>query len=860
MITSCHGNYSNPFISLGENQAQNARDFFTKRPSMNLSGLLPPGKTEFPKSLVEYSVLLVALIQTIEALERGDIDKFDALVCENLCQIRAVINCINTKDCLESLLKIKTNVEGILEKVKKSLNVSPSKNFDLKTFLENEGLNIHLSANEILFVECFLLTIVKKQTGNLDQPEITDIKLLKNLAPEEKWADSISDGFRKKLIDKIRGEVSRISAPFLRYLACEHDDLTSLEMLVQKNIIPIKGRECPPTYWATKVLVQAILDHRLPVVLWIKQKNELNKLVKEFCLYYKSDSSKNKFIKKSPLLIHAKKLAIVMQADCQRKKGILPNKEISFCEIEQYNLLDIILAYAANHRQYPDSQKDIFVEGTIDATYHFYKKKAIEWRVTRDDPSLFHISHIYCDRLENVRPLKYEINSYLEAVYGDFYRTIECEKIQKFAKDANIDINVIIEEKKLVIYVRRQDDLDFFKFGNKLLFLVFGLPRVIEIKTEVIKLSFEHIARVELELKLKDCDLLMLAILHNNPVKFLTDHKFYWKLEKYGEIISYLTAKPQNFEEPAVMDILSDLLDSIFDSERFYSSEENDPVFEIIINGISRAIDIPDLNERAIDLLLVAGSKYEDEDNNITIEATYYPHIYIRSFARKALKKVLHKEDRVKAGFLEMLKKEPLIRLKIDLLNMFDDGIDDYSDQLKNDKLVKNLSLSWKTWHLTCDDENGKIRQNAVEDLIELIQSEGDEKSLRIAAIRYLCNYFSSMDSLERDLSSFVREYYGFHPPISPVYRLSLFLREQQNYRLKILQFLRDLIQNEATNPYIIKEAFALLLMILQFLYLSSAPSLPEEICEEITLEAASLRDLIIAAFQQKELQSINHI
>ena len=46
-------------------------------------------------ALVEYSLLLKALKQTIEVLEIGELDKFDALVCENRCEIRALFIALN---------------------------------------------------------------------------------------------------------------------------------------------------------------------------------------------------------------------------------------------------------------------------------------------------------------------------------------------------------------------------------------------------------------------------------------------------------------------------------------------------------------------------------------------------------------------------------------------------------------------------------------------------------------------------------------------------------------------------------------------------------------------------------------------
>lgn len=69
--------------------------FFSQKKDKLLSDLLPSIQNNYWSALQEYSLLLKALIGTIDALERGDLRQFDALVKDRLCQIRAYINAEN---------------------------------------------------------------------------------------------------------------------------------------------------------------------------------------------------------------------------------------------------------------------------------------------------------------------------------------------------------------------------------------------------------------------------------------------------------------------------------------------------------------------------------------------------------------------------------------------------------------------------------------------------------------------------------------------------------------------------------------------------------------------------------------------
>lgn len=646
-------------------------DFFSNLPSRNLSELTPrkiEDMKDTRKALIEYSLLLQGLIKTIEALEAGKLDKFDALVGENQCQIRALIVYFSYKPCLESIIHSKEGVRNALDNVEMLLTLPIKNSCVFKSFLESKNLEIHLTGTEALFVELYLLTVIKDQTGNVSQP-----LRLQELAPDACKKLEITKKFTEILVKKFCKDVSAISSPLLRSLAFEFGDTASLEMLAEEYTLSIEGRFCPPSFWTIKLMLLAALCNKIGIVLWFKQKSESSEIIKkDVCIYYESNLSKTSLIAKSPFLKDAKSPIIVIQTKFRSK---IPHREISYHDIK-LNVVDHVAVLGARHRQYLDKRKDILVQETPDASYHYYLNKPIEQQ-WYDEPSEL---HIFCDLMKNIKPIKYEMHSYLETTYGDFYR----------------------------------------KIGSARLKDIYDLRR-------------EH-----------KFDPLAYAIYHENPVKFIMDHRPYWDCGpppflSYSKYIEFITAKPENFNVPEVMNILSDLIQDPYRSSIYIRRLES------VIVGISKALDIQEvgIQERAIDLLIYAGSQYDP--------VNYYDNCYQvtqRSISRKALTKLREhpQHPKIKIAFKEMLENEPLVQLKIELLNMLDE-IDHIANQL--DSTIIDLSSTWNSNHFFWNNpdsltfkENEKARDIAFNKLLELVQSEKSDKSLRIVAIRYLSNYF----------------------------------------------------------------------------------------------------------------------
>lgn len=183
-----------------------------------------------------------------------------------------------------------------------------------------------------------------------------------------------------------------------------------------------------------------------------------------------------------------------------------------------------------------------------------------------------------------------------------------------------------------------------------------------------------------------------------------------------------------------------------------------------------------------------------------------------------------------------MLDKEFVIELKIELLNM----LKPISYQLY-EKLIFNLSLTWKWNGFINDQENKKTRESAFENLLEILHS--DEKKLMIPVIRCLFNYFSSENSehIFKDLNSskqenfpsnfiihFEKSSFSKSPkekfsakeegrdlkPIDAPIDFKEFIYELTGQRNKIAQVLNGLAHNQEIDEDIREEAWSMLSMI----------------------------------------------
>lgn len=364
-----------------------------------LSALLPYEPSvkkgeRFKDSLQEYLLLLTACEQVLEALKRGDFKSFDPLVGENACQIRAVKLAVIFSDTFEicdrlvqSLTQAKTTVQTYLSTDNRKIPADLS----LQDVLKN--IEITLDYRFAFLLKSFLLTKVKivrdpKEDKPLVKNDYTDTKKVKEIL-------KVGSAFAHNLIMHLRGKLSERSVKFVQKIAQE-------EMLSQSYIFDHRGLQCLPCFWATKALLKHALTNNVPIVLLAEQKaaDQEHRVVNRTAITYMA--TKEGYLAVDPTTLDQERPALYLYgSSCSNFSDLL---EVNVWEqkLRDHCPMEMILAYAASHRQYPDSSQDAIFEEKADPSYSHYKRIAQEWGCSLENPALFFLAHAYCDKIANI--------------------------------------------------------------------------------------------------------------------------------------------------------------------------------------------------------------------------------------------------------------------------------------------------------------------------------------------------------------------------------------------------------------------------------------------------------------------------
>ena len=188
-----------------------------------LSSLLPyamAGKQngKMAAALQEYQLLLIGTEQAINALKKGEFDQFDALVGENMCQIRAIKIAILAPSLLETVQSLRTSVATVKQKVDVvSESIAKNPRGTLADLFKKDSLDIALTSNEFFLVQTYLLTMIR-----VSKPSKVETPLLTNSVTAPKNLQkivSVSSGFADSLVKLMRANISSDSVEFVRACA-----------------------------------------------------------------------------------------------------------------------------------------------------------------------------------------------------------------------------------------------------------------------------------------------------------------------------------------------------------------------------------------------------------------------------------------------------------------------------------------------------------------------------------------------------------------------------------------------------------------------------------------------------------------
>jgi hypothetical protein len=354
------------------------------------------------KSLNEYQLLITALNEAISHYENGDLERFDCLVGENACQIRAIrlafiatSKSIDVSTIRHSIIQIQETLNHLLSPSK--INSLMLQGISFEEVLLTYKLDLSLSSDEQFLLKSFLLTEMKEVVFN-DTYTPSLLRIEKSIPVNiKRYSPLVSYSFTNRLASKLRKLLSTSSVNFVREIASDLNDSTLKEMISEKFEFNHNSCPCIPMFWTYKTLLQEALNRNTPFVFHIKfieKQDQGYKIHSEDYLFYRptSNGSYSEFI---PNDDDISKIACIIQGVACIEKGAYSKKKWKKT-IEQHSIFDIVLAGAADHRQYPNADVKVHVD---DCEFNEYKKKALQNGFSLDNPSTFFIQHVYTSKI-----------------------------------------------------------------------------------------------------------------------------------------------------------------------------------------------------------------------------------------------------------------------------------------------------------------------------------------------------------------------------------------------------------------------------------------------------------------------------
>jgi|GEM_PF-5317883 len=351
--------------------------------------------------LKEYKLLLMSALQAIESYSRKEFFKLDSLVGENACQIRATILCVIGRFDLIDFSELVIHLNDTLEKVEGYLsNESICKQqILLNEFLNEHHLKLYISYSELFIVLSYILSIVR----NILPPNPAR-RIVRNESTETKKLKIISEvgsSFARDLVKHTRKLLSEISVDFVEHITSKIDLSPMVRKMVSKKYREEYSKfghlSCLPCFWYTYVLVRFSIELGLPLVILMEQlvTDRDYQKIHEHVFSYVVENNKYVPARDASLPVN-EPILIVHGSSCINESDAKSFQEWK-SDFLSFDPSELILCYAASHRQYPDENLDHKVSENACPEYSLYYERATKWGCTLDDPKTFFLVHAFCD-------------------------------------------------------------------------------------------------------------------------------------------------------------------------------------------------------------------------------------------------------------------------------------------------------------------------------------------------------------------------------------------------------------------------------------------------------------------------------
>lgn len=347
---------------------------------------------DLKKGLIEYRLLLTACIDAIDAFESNDLEKFDSLVGENACQIRAVrIALIHANQTIrsslkDSAMKIRNEITYLLDK---KIGFLSSGKLNLKELLEQYELEVLLNKDELFLFKSFMLCEAKEEAGPDSNP-LLSVKL--RCAPHklQKFCSEVSLNFAKKQTSTLRQLLAQTSVEFVQQTALDLKDQSLIDALSNDFLHDHNALNCLPMFWTYKALLKLAKNHHIPLIIRVKSLKSKS-AGKDYFFKPVEDCKGNwHYELRSPDQEDLLKAACVIE-------GVASDASLDWAQTPMQNsIINAILAGAADHRQYP-SENPAFQAKNLE--YLYFKSIASSQGFSLENPSSFFIHHVYTSQV-----------------------------------------------------------------------------------------------------------------------------------------------------------------------------------------------------------------------------------------------------------------------------------------------------------------------------------------------------------------------------------------------------------------------------------------------------------------------------
>lgn len=365
-------------------------------------------KKDLKTGLQEYAMLLQASLEAIDYYIAKRFQKFDGLVGDAACQIRAVQMALIIKKNLVDFTLARKQITQALTVVnellqEKMIQTLIKSGISMQQLIEQKNLFIELSPEEVFLFRNFILTETKEES--VDKGSLSQI--MQRASPQNLDRFGISNTFALKFVRKQRKYLSIESVQFIRQSAKSLGNKDLEEMVSEKYTMRNNNCACIPTFWTFKTLFQTLLDEKIPMIFHVSflkrsSDGDYSKSDETFLIYQPENQSGDVlFFEKKLSEFNLNSPAIVFEAAVFNETDGF-SKQLWKDSIKQHYIQDVILEFAAAHRQYPDPEFDGLFDETENYEYHAFKKLAVEHGFTYENPSSLVCSHVYAAIPENL--------------------------------------------------------------------------------------------------------------------------------------------------------------------------------------------------------------------------------------------------------------------------------------------------------------------------------------------------------------------------------------------------------------------------------------------------------------------------